>query len=675
MEETVARARTYMQSSDYSRAIVLLQRARNLCGCIRLFQEKNKTREHSSAKPCLRDSLLSAALSDDENDEAVYRAATGPCSCGVPKLSCEDPVHMDVLDKMAACSAAMGKNEAAIGFAAAAIHLNPKSPVGYCRLSKLIRTRRLDKATLRSDVDNEIMALAIVRHGVSNVKNHGDVQHPLYQVLRVISKKLYRKDPLRVFPSELKVMILSHLDTLSLVRCQRVSKRWLFAIRDDPNLWMRLNFIFTGKYKPARIAKGMLKVINRSKRASTLSLAPAVFTSKQYQLIFSHLKDLRHLHLESDVQIGLDEPCAQPPKQLTKLTFFMPHTPRCSSWLRSLLKASASTLEELQVSAEVDAVLAECLPRLRILRMSAGTAKISRGQDLPLDLLGSQTPNLEQLCLEGSLRLTGGPHTSLLDPVHRIVPRWPMLKALILGWGVRMGTYTSLERLVSPGIQVIDILNDVHVESFFRLVDESTSWTELRFFRSGLPVEPVNLSRVLGPSLRNGKLKTLSLALSLDELDPANFASQLPFALQHVQAVGLAFDSFPMVGGFVRPHYLDWVAKFPNAHTFAVSGGGAHVAAAVASLVMRQGTKRIFETSLHGVERDQVLDEAKKRNVDVIRSVGFPAIFPWRLVDDDGTEGTGLETGVGDIVEQWRNARGRITDGSFKVSNQPFFRE
>jgi hypothetical protein len=36
---------------------------------------------------------------------------------------------MDVLDKMAACSAAMGKNEAAVGFAAAAIHLDPKSPV------------------------------------------------------------------------------------------------------------------------------------------------------------------------------------------------------------------------------------------------------------------------------------------------------------------------------------------------------------------------------------------------------------------------------------------------------------------------------------------------------------------------------------------------------------------
>lgn len=52
---------------------------------------------------------------------------------------------------------------------------------GYCRLSKLIRARTLDEATLRPGVDNETMALAIVRHGLANVKRYGDVQHPLYK--------------------------------------------------------------------------------------------------------------------------------------------------------------------------------------------------------------------------------------------------------------------------------------------------------------------------------------------------------------------------------------------------------------------------------------------------------------------------------------------------------------
>ena len=121
-----------------------------MCPCISAFREKNKCKEHSSATACLRDSLLSAALNDDD-DAAVYTAATGPCSCGVPKLSCDVETHMDVLDKLAACSAAMGKSEAAIGFAAAAIHLDPKSPVvrPYCTFS---RTRELTRVSGRVTV-------------------------------------------------------------------------------------------------------------------------------------------------------------------------------------------------------------------------------------------------------------------------------------------------------------------------------------------------------------------------------------------------------------------------------------------------------------------------------------------------------------------------------------------
>ena len=40
----------------------------------------------------------------------------------------------------------------------------------------------MDTAVLRADVDNEIMALAIVRHGIANVQKHGDANHPLLQV-------------------------------------------------------------------------------------------------------------------------------------------------------------------------------------------------------------------------------------------------------------------------------------------------------------------------------------------------------------------------------------------------------------------------------------------------------------------------------------------------------------
>ncbi|KAB5572630.1 hypothetical protein GE09DRAFT_1282960 [Coniochaeta sp. 2T2.1] len=684
MRETLTKAKTYMERSDYAPAIVLLQRARNLCKCISAFRQKNQTKEHSSAKPCLIDTLLTAALLDNDDDEehAVYRVATDPCPCGVPKLSCDDPAHMDVLDKLAACSAAMKKNDAAIGFAAAAIHLNPKSPVGYCRLSKLIRTRKMDTAVLRTDVDNEINALAIVRHGIANVQNHGDANHPLLQVLRVLNKKLYRKDPFRVFPPELRLMILSQMDTLELVRFQRVSKRWLSVIRDDPILWKKLVFVLNEKCKPGPVTKGMLRVINRAKNASTLSIAPALFDVGQYNRVFNHMLNLRHLHLEFPNPLGckMIGSFVKAPQQLKKLTWFA--TQELSLWLMDILRGSYSTLEELQVGGpaveSIDLRSGILLPKLRVLRMSAGTDSVFEGNDMELELLSSITPNLEQLCFDGSLRLFDG--LAATKPDSR--PLWPKLKVLVLGWGVKPTpdrlVGVELQRLVPPSIQVLDC-PDFGASPLFTFADdvEIPTWPNLEFFRSGSPINPELLARLLSPGLENGKLKTLCLTL----------ASDLLHASPQIQAVGLSFDDMPMMGGghHFRPRYMEWVDKFPNAHTFTVSGGGGHMVMALASLVLRKATRRIFDSSLHGVERDRIVEEADKRGVEVIRCKdGFPVIFPWRL---DGDEGGKVKKGKGkgqhegeegeedDVVDQWRDARGRLTKGSFKVSNQPFFRE
>lgn len=265
-----------------------------------------------------------------------------------------------------------------------------------------------------------------------------------------------------------------------------------------------------------------------------------------------------------------------------------------------------------------------------------------------------QTPNLEQLCIEGNSTVVDRGQSNPL-------PRWPKLKVLVLGWETKL--YPFSQQLIPPGIQVVDILSDFMGLAMYPDI-ESMSWAKLKFFRSCCPWhEPDKLSRVLGPSLENGNLEVLSLVVSNEEqLD------QLPPGSQHVKAIGLEFES--LSAPFVTPRYLDWVAKFPNAHTFAVDGREAVVAPAAASLVLRPGTRSIFEDSLRGVVRDQLLEEAAKRDVDVVRSGGFPAVFPWRL---DG-DGEGLR-GQGDVVEQWKNPRGRLTDGSFRVWNQPFFRE
>jgi hypothetical protein len=147
---------------------------------------------------------------------------------------------------------------------------------------------------------------------------------------------------------------------------------------------MKLLFIFTGrKQKLDRMKKGMLKVISRSRRASTLSLAPAIFDAGQYQLIFSQLKDLRHLHLECGTLFNLDQPCAEPPKHLTRLTFFMlqgsGRAGEDNMWFRSILRGSASTLEELQVLGQTAAITGEPMPRLRILRVTSDVMRPSFG--------------------------------------------------------------------------------------------------------------------------------------------------------------------------------------------------------------------------------------------------------------------------------------------------------
>lgn len=105
----------------------LIYKARVQCKCVKAFRQNNQVKEHSSAKDCLLQSILSAAVSRD--CKAVYRAATSPCSCGEQKLSCDQEVHLDALDKLAACSEFLKKPEVAIRFAAAAIHLCPQSPV------------------------------------------------------------------------------------------------------------------------------------------------------------------------------------------------------------------------------------------------------------------------------------------------------------------------------------------------------------------------------------------------------------------------------------------------------------------------------------------------------------------------------------------------------------------
>jgi hypothetical protein len=128
MEQYLARAKEFMEKKDHRKAILTLQKARDGCKCNESFrQENDQVKCHSSTKSCLLDSILKASVSEDR--DAIYKAATGECSCGTRKLSCDREAHVDALDKLSVCSEAIGKHTAAMGFAAAAIDLSPTSPL------------------------------------------------------------------------------------------------------------------------------------------------------------------------------------------------------------------------------------------------------------------------------------------------------------------------------------------------------------------------------------------------------------------------------------------------------------------------------------------------------------------------------------------------------------------
>jgi hypothetical protein len=246
---------------------------------------------------------------------------------------------------------------------------------------------------------------------------------------------------------------------------------------------------------------------------------------------------------------------------------------------------------------------------------------------------------------------------------------WPRLKVLVIGSGVKTNI-APRHRLIPPGLQILDNLGLNFRYSLLSTFSTTPDLTSLRHVRFMDPVEPEDLARLLAPSIANGKLETLCLRWNLSDLHGLKIESQ------HVQALGLTLDDAPPAHK-VAPAYLNWVEKFPNAHTFAIDAGPAQVSAALASLVLRPGTQRIFETAAVGVNRDRLLEEARARGVDFIRACDFPVIFPWGLEDcaDEGGEGRRLERAGTDVVEQWEKGRGRITGGPLRVRNQPFFRE
>lgn len=279
-----------------------------------------------------------------------------------------------------------------------------------------------------------------------------------------------------------------------------------------------------------------------------------------------------------------------------------------------------------------------------------------------------RTPSLEQLCLDGQaiLEWDMGDKNSEDRP---FVP-WPNLKVFVIGKNVVCRG--PFPRFLPEGIRVIEILTEREdytsrlnwIDS--RLMQDASDWPKLEYFRCKRFLIPVDLMRMLSPSIASGMLKTLYISLG------PYFSSS-----EQVQVVGLSGMALhapdPSIHDLLAEGYMKWLDYYPNAHTISISPEpGTPVPPSVfKALIDRPGIKRIFQTVLRGVDWDEIQQLAKERGV-VLHNTDFPAYFPWRL-DDETTLGT--PDGIEDVVEKWKYNRGWITEKVTSVVKQPFFQE
>jgi hypothetical protein len=464
----------------------------------------------------------------------------------------------------------------------------------------------------------------------------------------------------------------------------RVSKGWLKAIRDDPELWKRiyLPLPLHPRSNPSRV-KGFLRLLNRARRMSSLAFSGISLNDDRYEQIIRASPELRHLHIE-DISSQRDYCRAHPdflderigwsvaiwPKTqsfLTRLTFHvtpLPEDGRTHTLFELILGSCRSTLVELQLFARYRTRLFYPLPKLKVLRLHVD------GQEGPLDVVRlddiiDNSPSLEQLCLDGKAQLDW---RGTWDGATR--PSWPNLKVFVLGKDiVSVGPF---HMHLPEGIRVIDILTE-HVvntpelaSTAVELAPNTSNWPELEYFRCKHIIHPGNLERMLQPSIASGTLKTLHTS---------NASFTLPS--DSIQVIGLgevaSLARSPPLQGQPQETYPKWLDLYPNAHTISVSPepGTPINTSFFKDLINRPRTKRIFQTVLRGVDWDEVQQLAKERGV-VVHNTDFPAYFPWHL-DDQTTLAN--QAGFQDVVDKWKFNRGWVTDRVASVVNQPFFRE
>lgn len=171
----------------------------------------------------------------------------------------------------------------------------------------------------------------------------------------------------------------------------RVSKSWLFAIRDDSDVWKKIYLPLRSRNDSSH-ARDLFKLIRRAPKAFSLAFSGIFLKDELYKPLLQALPDMRHLHVE-DTSDPASDPGGLPfhgdwgdfQTKLARFTLNMTSS-RSHALCRHIVHSCASSLKELHLlhtlcthQITFPLTMTTGLPSLKVLRINTEEHKHNLG--------------------------------------------------------------------------------------------------------------------------------------------------------------------------------------------------------------------------------------------------------------------------------------------------------
>ncbi|KAJ4306116.1 hypothetical protein N0V88_000912 [Collariella sp. IMI 366227] len=652
-----------------SKALAIIMKAINLCPC---HASDGKAR-HGKDKSCHISQCITAVQGKERS--ALYQVAGRPCACGYSWPSCPRQLHALALDALADCLAKADQFVSAFSTGLSIVRLDPVSPVGYCRVAKilhlLIKQAKGPESVAQhavavifrdanlSPTRLEHLLVQFVKTGLHNTQRYrrgpNDTYHVvLQQMAHSLRIKDARRDPVNTVPPEVFTLIFSFLNVPSLLKCLHVSKQWKKAILEDAMLWTDLRLV--RPKNPGRFLASFLQQRQSIKTFAIYDTTSFSWTSNKFQSIIYGLPRLQQLCLGAGGSFGAGNPAnffiggrRGPKLRRLALSSFN------ARLVANLVRLASGTLEDLtldSLNGSLDVVFETVrLPKLKKLQLFGDpVALTSPWSLLQMEPVVAATPNLEQLRMD-NLIVSWAQQAALTSAAEK-KHLWPNLTKIILGAHLDAATFIGpnhepigtwrafpplpkslrsveifqAERQTAENLLLVaDWEDENDVQAAAKKI-KPQSLPNLETFRCRAPIETRYLQDIFGQAAESGSLRALELTAE-DTWHDGSFkpAQDLAFAnSENLHTLGLCelnvfdpFDRYGTTGEFDGQALLDWIDCFPNLHTVSAytSAAARGFASLIQKLILHSKIKAIHQDILRGAEWDQCVALAKKHGV------------------------------------------------------------